>query len=284
MNDYAAVLADADIDAVDICLPHHLHLQAIVDAARAGKHVLCEKPLCLTLDEARQISEEVAASGVTFMAAHNQLFSAQVSRIRQLIDQGAIGRVYHAIVVDTFAAPFTAETVGWRGVASSSGGGELIDTGYHPLYILMHLIGEEPTGVSTALPRQRLSFLQGEDTGHVLVHFGGGATGYVITSWAYGTPGLDRIVVIGERGTIRCDGTRLVLTPTEGEALVEELPERDTFAAEIEHFATSVRAGVVPLASVDDAARVLGVVLASYADARRGPSAVPPRTETDDER
>ena len=70
-NDYHTLLIEADVDAVDICLPHHLHKYAIVAAASAGKHILCEKPLCLTLDEANTISEVIRTSGVTLMCAHN---------------------------------------------------------------------------------------------------------------------------------------------------------------------------------------------------------------------
>src|SRR5207244_594958 len=69
-----ALVADANVDAVDVCLPHHLHADAIVRAARAGKHVLCEKPLCLSFEEARTIKRAVDAAGVTLTCAHNNLF------------------------------------------------------------------------------------------------------------------------------------------------------------------------------------------------------------------
>jgi predicted dehydrogenase len=78
-GDYATMLAEADIDAVDICLPHHLHKDAIVAAARAGKHILCEKPLCLTPEEAAEVDAAVAEAGVTLMCAHNQLFLPAVA-------------------------------------------------------------------------------------------------------------------------------------------------------------------------------------------------------------
>jgi predicted dehydrogenase len=65
-----------EIDAVDICLPHHLHAPAILDAAAAGKHILCEKPMCMSLAEADQIAAAVSKAGVTYMSAHNQLVHA----------------------------------------------------------------------------------------------------------------------------------------------------------------------------------------------------------------
>src|SRR5687768_13172269 len=81
------------VDAVDICLPHHLHAPAILDAAAAGKHILCEKPMCMSLAEADQIGEAVRASGVTYMSAHNQLFMPVVREAKRMIDAGVIGKV-----------------------------------------------------------------------------------------------------------------------------------------------------------------------------------------------
>src|SRR5258705_1326076 len=73
-EDYLELIASPRVDAVDICLPHHLHKDAIVAAAAAGQHVLCEKPLCLTLDEADAVTRAVESAGGTLMCAHNQLF------------------------------------------------------------------------------------------------------------------------------------------------------------------------------------------------------------------
>src|SRR5258708_2872863 len=81
-TDYRRLIETADVDAVDICLPHHLHRDAIVAGARGGKHVICEKPLCLTLDEAEEIGGAVRSAGVTMMCAHNQLFDPAVQKAR----------------------------------------------------------------------------------------------------------------------------------------------------------------------------------------------------------
>src|ERR1051325_7189459 len=77
--DYRDMPESDEVDAVDICLPHHLHKAAIVAAAAAGKHILCEKPLCLTLDQAAAVTDAVRESGVTLMCAHNQLFLPTVA-------------------------------------------------------------------------------------------------------------------------------------------------------------------------------------------------------------
>ena len=92
--DLATMLAEADLDAVDICLPHHLHSDAIITAARAGKAILCEKPLCTTLDDAIAIRAALDESGAVFMAAHNQLFQPSLIEARRLLASGALGRTF----------------------------------------------------------------------------------------------------------------------------------------------------------------------------------------------
>ncbi len=123
-SDYRDMLASADIDAVDVCLPHHLHKDAIVAAAQAGKHILCEKPLCLSLEQAAEIKKVVAESGVTLMCAHNQLFIPAVQRARQLLDEGLLGQVYEIRTTDSFYHSFKKENMGWRAHREFIGGGD----------------------------------------------------------------------------------------------------------------------------------------------------------------
>jgi predicted dehydrogenase len=267
-SDYQTMLDEADIDAVDICLPHHLHRDAIVAAARAGKHVLCEKPLCLTPEEAEDISAVVAETGVTVMCAHNQLFLPTVARAKQLIEAGALGTVYEVRTTDSFYNDFTPESMGWRANAKTSGGGELIDTGYHPTYLLLHLAGGVPTEAVAMLSTHRLTFMEGEDSAQVLVRFDNGVVGTVTTSWAYrATSNTEKFSVVGELGSLHSDGTRLTLEVRGEEPVTEEFESVHEFAAEIEHFADAVREGTRPLHSHREGIEVLGIILAAYQSA-----------------
>jgi predicted dehydrogenase len=143
-TDYRQMIMEADVDAVDICLPHYLHADAIVAAARAGKHILCEKPLCLTVLQADEVHQAVSAAGVTLMCAHNQLYLPAVSKAKELLDQGVIGPVYEVRTADSFYNDFDPKNMGWRASAATSGGGELMDTGYHPTYLMLHFAGASP--------------------------------------------------------------------------------------------------------------------------------------------
>src|SRR3954467_7808761 len=112
-TDYREMLANEELDAVDICLPHHLHRDAIVAAAEAGKHILCEKPLCLAAEEAAEVRKAVTENGVTLMCAHNQLFMPAVAKARELLQAGTIGTVYEVRTTDSFYKDFDTRAVGW---------------------------------------------------------------------------------------------------------------------------------------------------------------------------
>lgn len=267
--DYRSMLAEADLDAVDICLPHHLHKDAIIAAAAAGKHVLCEKPLCLTTTEAAEISAVVAASGVTVMCAHNQLFLPAVVKARELLDAGLLGVVYEVRTTDSFFNDFKPATMGWRGSTKTSGGGELIDTGYHPTYLLLHLAGGVPTEVTAMLSRHRLTFMEGEDSAQVLVRFDNDVVGSIATSWAYQpSSNTERFSVVGELGSLHSDGKTLTYRLRGAEPVSFEFEQVHEFAAEIEHFADCILNGTRPLHTHQEGIEVLGIILAAYESAQ----------------
>jgi predicted dehydrogenase len=270
-TDYLEMLEQADIDAVDICLPHHLHRDAIVAAAKAGKHVLCEKPLCLSPDEAADVQRAVSESGITLMCAHNQLFMPAVAKAKELIDGGALGTVYEVRTTDSFRNEFDPSNMGWRAHASTSGGGELIDTGYHPSYLLMHLAGGVPVQATAMLSTHRLAFMEGEDSAQALFRFDNGAVGQLVTSWAYDpAAGTERFSVVGEHGSLTSDGTTLRWDLRDGTSESVTFDEVDTFAAEIGAFGACLRDGTRPIHSEREGIAVLGMILAAYEGARTG--------------
>ena len=100
--------------------------------------------------------DAVAASGITLMCAHNQLFLPAVAEAKAVLEAGTIGRVYEVRTTDSFFNDFDPANMGWRASAATSGGGELIDTGYHPTYLLLHLAGGAPVEVTAMLSTHRL--------------------------------------------------------------------------------------------------------------------------------
>ena len=251
-----------EIDAVDICLPHHLHGPAILDAAAAGKHILCEKPMCISLAQADDIAAAVKKSGVTYMSGHNQLFMKSVQEAKRMIDAGEIGRVRFLRSQDCFPANRARKDWSWRADLATQGGGELIDTGYHPTYRLLHLAGSPVVEVRGSMSRF-VEPLDGEDTASVSVRFANGAIGEVLTSWAFSNPfGTHQIHVVGEKGQIFGSGDTLYFLPNGyTEPAKRNFPGVATFNAEIGHFADCVINKTRPIHSVEEGRAVLEVIL-----------------------
>jgi predicted dehydrogenase len=268
-TDFRLMIDEADLDAVDICLPHHLHAEAIVAAAQAGKHILCEKPLCLTVQQADEVQRVVSAAGVTLMCAHNQLFLPAVSTAKQLLEQGILGTVYEVRTSDSFYNDFNPQNMGWRATAATSGGGELMDTGYHPTYLMLHLAGGSPVEATALLSRHRLRFMDSEDSAQVLVRFDNGVVGHLVTSWAYQPPpGSERFSVVGERGSLHSDGRDLTVSLRGSTSQTYDFDNVDTYVAEIGHFADCLHSGARPLHTEREGIDVLCLILAAYEGAR----------------
>jgi predicted dehydrogenase len=256
-----ATLGDK-LDAVVICLPHHLHTPAILDAAAAGKHILCEKPMCINLAEADRIVETVQRAGIVYMSAHQQLFSPAVQAIKRMIDAGTLGRIQWLRVQDAFRANTSDFANKWRAKLSSQGGGELIDTGYHPTYQLLYLAGSKVAAVRATMGRFHQP-IEGEDTASVQVRFANGAIGEIFTSWAmrrpYGTPDIH---VIGERGEAWCKGWDIGHLPfgaTEPELTTVE--GKHAFNEQMGHFADCILSGAKPPHGPEMGREVLRVIL-----------------------
>jgi predicted dehydrogenase len=268
-TDFRQMILEADLDAVDICLPHYLHAEAIVAAAEAGKHILCEKPLCLTLQQADKVQGAVSKAGVTLMCAHNQLYLPAVAKAKQLLNDGILGPVYEVRTTDSFFNDFDPRNMGWRASAATSGGGELMDSGYHPSYLMLHFAGGSPVEATALLSQHRLRFMEGEDSAQVLVRFDNGVVGQLVTSWAYDSPaGTERFSVVGERGSLRSDGRSLTVTLRGSSSQSYDFEDLDTYAYEIGQFADCLRSGARPLHTEKEGIDVLCLILAAYEGAR----------------
>lgn len=273
----AALLADPDVDAVDICLPHNLHTEAIVAAARAGKAILCEKPLCTTLDDAAKIDAALRESGVTFMMAHNQLFQPSLIEARRLLGAGSLGKPYLFRSMELFqnraalgvptalALPPGESPWAWRSDPQRMGGGELLDTGWHGTYRLLALADDRPVEVWATLARFFLPDLPSEDTGLIVVRFASGAIGEMLTTWAFASVNAWQFEVMGELGSIAGGGPRTLHQVHTWPAPAERVADPvHTFTAEVTHFLDVVQHGAPNLAPFETGARVLQLTKAAY--------------------
>lgn len=141
---YSAVLSDPEVDAVYIALPHHLHCEWTIQAAQAGKHILCEKPFTLNHLEAKTALKAVQEAGVFFMEAFMYRCHPQTLTVRQLIKEGVIGK---PLVVHADFGYFTPYDRRHFKLDGSIGGGGLMDVGCYPVSFIRMIAGEEPSKV-----------------------------------------------------------------------------------------------------------------------------------------
>lgn len=263
-SDWQKMLAEQELDAVDICLPHHLHAPAILNAAAAKVNVLCEKPLCMNLAEAATIEAAIASSGITLMCAHNQLFIPAIRHLRAEIDAGKVGAPQHLFSGDCFRLNRTKEEWGWRGPLATSGGGVLIDTGYHPTYRLLHM-AKSPAKQVTAMTHRYHCGIEGEDLANVLVRFESEALGQILTSWAFPMQyGAWQVAVFGSEGALFGRGNEVLFQAHGGEAQATQLEGQNAFTEEIKHFVECLQTGATPIQTQVDGINVLKLILGAY--------------------
>ncbi|MCE7988012.1 MAG: gfo/Idh/MocA family oxidoreductase [Caldilinea sp. CFX5] len=176
----AGLLADPEINAVYVATPPHLHAEHTIQAAKAGKHVLCEKPLALNSHEARQMIDACRANGVQLMVCYYQRYNTRHQQIKQLLAAGAIGQVTAARL--NFSDYFPPTPGYWHHDPAISGGGPLMDLGVHCIDLLRYLCGEV-TAV-TALVDTLAAPSPVEDTATLLLKLANGAQGVITSHWS----------------------------------------------------------------------------------------------------
>ncbi|HEU4673512.1 MAG TPA: Gfo/Idh/MocA family oxidoreductase, partial [Candidatus Limnocylindrales bacterium] len=146
---YEALLADPDVDAVYIPLPNHLHVEWSIAAARAGKHVLCEKPLALTAADADRALEAADDAGVRLMEAFMYRLHPSWRAVRELVASGRIGEL---VAVQSWFSFFNDDPANIRNVRAY-GGGALYDVGCYCVNLSRMLFGAEPRRVEASIER-----------------------------------------------------------------------------------------------------------------------------------
>jgi len=276
-HDWRTMLSEVgdQFDAVVICLPHHLHSAAILDALAAGKHVLCEKPMCIDLEDAARIVSAVGDSGLVYMSAHNQLFFPAVQKARELLDEGFIGKLRWVRTQDCrdIRSQF-GET--WRGNRELLGGGVLMDSGYHPTYLLLYFADSRVAGIRGNFARFTQK-IEGEDTASVQVRFESGMLGDILTAWGLPLPfGTFQFHLIGDKGQLfGSDDTLYFLPAGFKEPARLETPSpgslgstwAQSFASQMARFVECIRGSQRPIHGAEEGYATLEIILKSTANA-----------------
>ena len=284
-TDYRELLRLPELDAITVACPNDLHAQVAVDAAAAGKHVICEKPMALNLDECDAMIEACRKAGVLFLYAEELLFAPKYVRAKALVDEGALGRVYYVRQVEGHYGPHSD----WFWDVERSGGGVLMDMGCHSIAFARWIYDNAPiesvsAEIGTFVHGART---KGEDHSVVTMRFAGGRMAVAENSWARAGGVDDRAEIYGSEGLTVADllrGSALTTYSEPGYGYAVEKAESTRgwtftmfeetwnygFPQEMEHFVRCIRGEDEPRSTGEDGRAVLEAVIAAYASAGRG--------------
>ena len=284
-DDIDKLLADCECDVVDICLPNFMHADACIKAAKAGKHVIVEKPLAMTLEEADAMIEACKEAGKKLMYAEELCFAPKYERVRALVEAGAVGKVYMLKQSEKHSGPHSA----WFYDVKLSGGGVLMDMGCHALAWFRWMnkgakVKSIFAQMNTVLHK---AITKGEDNMVAVIEFENDVVCVAEDSWARHGGMDDRIEVYGDKGVSYADlfqGNSALTYSLEGYDYAAEKAGLTTgwsftayeeafnqgYPHELEHFIKCVRENKEPLVTGEDGRAVLEMIYACYAAAKEG--------------
>jgi predicted dehydrogenase len=264
---YADVLADPNIDAVVLCTPHSQHAAEIIAAAKAGKHVFCEKPFTLTQRDAEAAIAACKAAGVTLMVGFNRRYAPAFLDMKHRIGAGEIGKVRH--IEGQFSGPpsYQIEPGNWRSNQTESPGGSMTARGVHVIDGMIDLAGMVET-VFAFSGRLQLA-IDVDDTTSCLLRFANGVTGYLGTLHA--TAAFYRIHVFGSKGALEMRGeTELLASDLRGNVERITFDVADKERAVLEAFADGVARGTKFVIAPEEIVNNVAVMEAVAASSRSG--------------
>jgi D-xylose 1-dehydrogenase (NADP+, D-xylono-1,5-lactone-forming) len=265
-DSYETLIDDPDIDAIYNPLPNALHAAWTIRAARAGKHVLCEKPLATTVADVDAIAREAKAAGVVVTEAFMYRHHPQTLRLKALVDERAIGKV--RLIRSAFTFPLTRTgDVRWE---PALGGGSLWDVGCYPVSIARLLAGAEPQEVF-GRSRQGKEDVDEAFTGQITL-------GEVVAQFDAGfrAPLRTHLEVVGTDGVITASApfkpgpdARLVVSRGEATDIVE-VENQPLYIGELDDLADAATLGRAPRVTLADSRGNVATIVALYESARTG--------------
>ena len=225
-TDWRKLIERKDIDLIDIGTPNNVHAEMAIAAARAGKHIICEKPLTMTVEQAQQVLQAVKEAGVVHMISHNYRFAPAVQFAKKLISEGRIGKIYH--IRATYLQDWIMDPefpLVWRLKKEVSGSGAHGDLAAHIIDLARFLVGEfkevigmmetfikerpiaeDSGGLSAGSTNNEKGEVDVDDASIFMARFENGAVGtFEATRFAGGNRNGNRFEINGEKGSIRWD-------------------------------------------------------------------------------
>jgi myo-inositol 2-dehydrogenase / D-chiro-inositol 1-dehydrogenase len=284
-TDYREMLKEKDIEMVTIAAPNSLHAQMTKDCAAAGKHIVCEKPLAVTIAEGEQMIDAAKQHGVLLMYGEELLFTPKFLKAKEMADAGAFGKIHLIKQSEKHFGPHSD----WFWDVNRSGGGAFMDLGCHGIAFCYWFLGRSPI---TSVYCQMGTYVhgnktQGEDESLCILEFENGAVGLIENSWARRGGMDDRVEVFGSEGLTYANLHMGNSLPTYSEKgygyAVEKAPTTTGWTypvfeelwnygtpQELTHFARCVRGKEIPKVTGEDGLTVMHALVAGYASAGEG--------------
>jgi len=267
------LLGDETVQCVGVLLPHDLHEQFVVEALRAGKHVVCEKPLAPTLPECERMLAVANEVGRKLFTVHNRVYGLAVERMRDLITQGQIGDVVLAQTTG-FEGPPTVQT--WL-ATPRGGGGVLMSQAVHPMYALRWLLGNVAQ-VSCLFGGRRVVDMSAEDMAVVLLKFQNGIAAEMTCTFGIAHGPYDHSITLhGSDGYLNMSNRQLwaIAPRLFGDTDLHDLEVVETdhasgFRRMWEDYARGIVDGAPTRQVGDDGKRAVEIVQAAYESNRTG--------------
>lgn len=267
-DDYRRILDLPDLDAVWVCTPTFQHPAPVIAAAKAGKHVFCEKPMALNMADARRMVRTCNAAGVRLTIGFVRRFDAEWGKLKRIVQSGALGRP----VIWRFAAGGRPANPWFRDV--EKGGGPLMDGAIHNYDFVLQIFGPAASVQASSLQFDSTSV--GADTASVILNFKSGDQHALIWSWgvAAGAPVAGLNDIIGPKGSLQFGMTApkapASFDPKKHGALtlrthrekIYTYPHKDMFATQAKHVVKCFAKGEQPLVTGADGLAALEIATA----------------------
>ncbi|MBF0705448.1 Gfo/Idh/MocA family oxidoreductase [Alkalihalobacillus hwajinpoensis] len=274
-TDYLTLLEDDEIDAVSVCLPNALHAPVSIAALKAGKHVLCEKPMATSIEEAKAMNEAAEINGKKLMIAHNQRFVASHVKAKELIEGGEIGKVYSFRTTFGHPGPERWSIDGadsWFFDKERAFIGAMGDLGVHKSDLMRYLLGEI-VEVGAFVETKAKDNTDVDDNAVCILKTKTGVIGTLAASWSYVSGGDNSTVIYGENAVLRLEDDpehSLVVQYKNGDVVKYELQKIQTNEAGgqqtthvVENFVDCIANDTVPAVSGEEGMKSLQVILAA---------------------
>jgi predicted dehydrogenase len=269
VSSYGRVLKDPEIDAVVLATPHSLHMKQILQAAKAGKHVLVEKPMTLNRRTAEKAVAACKEAGITLGLGFNRRYAPSFVEMMSRIRAGAIGDVVHVEGAHSGPTGFGLKAGNWRSTRAEAPGGGMTARGVHTLDAMIQVAGLVTSVYAFSDKRKLPADIDMDDTTSMLMRFASGATGSLSTVFVTGE--LYRVHVFGTKGWLEIRGdTELIARGLEGQPERVPLQTADKEKAELEAFADAVAAKQPSTVPYEEAVNGVAVLEAITQSATRG--------------